>query len=258
LQAELSGGIMMKVARNQSRQGFTLIELLTVLGIIFILSAILFPVFSRARENARRASCMSNLHQLGLALLQYAEDNDGRLCYSENHPITATPPGGFWSTNYWFFPQILYPYHRSLQVFYCPARIYDANPRNGNYGANPAVLPTSGSTPLLLSSLDSPAGLYMFFDAGYFEVPYSSAYGPSGDSGHPTYIPGAGGVIGSVKNYGNNFTEDFQNGRHYDGLNVCFADGHVKWLKSSVVVAEAKKRKYSTSASAWNPNNSPS
>ena len=59
-------------------RGFTLIELLVVIAIIGILAAILFPVFSRARENARRTSCMSNLKQLGLAAMQYVQDYDGR------------------------------------------------------------------------------------------------------------------------------------------------------------------------------------
>lgn len=58
------------------RHGFTLIELLVVIAIISILAAILFPVFARARENARRTSCMSNLKQINLGLLQYTQDSD--------------------------------------------------------------------------------------------------------------------------------------------------------------------------------------
>src|SRR5687767_1588685 len=58
--------------------GFTLIELLVVIAIIAILAAILFPVFARARENARRASCQSNLKQLGLSFAQYTQDFDER------------------------------------------------------------------------------------------------------------------------------------------------------------------------------------
>src|SRR5471032_329947 len=63
------------------KRGFTLIELLVVIAIIAILAAILFPVFARARENARRASCQSNLKQLTLGILQYTQDYDG--CYPE-------------------------------------------------------------------------------------------------------------------------------------------------------------------------------
>src|SRR5580692_9326501 len=62
--------------RSSSRFGFTLIELLVVIAIIALLAAILFPVFSQAREKARQAMCLSNLYQIGLAMLQYTQDND--------------------------------------------------------------------------------------------------------------------------------------------------------------------------------------
>ncbi len=61
------------------RKGFTLIELLVVIAIIAILAAILFPVFARAREKARQTSCLSNLKQLSLGVLMYAQDYDERL-----------------------------------------------------------------------------------------------------------------------------------------------------------------------------------
>src|ERR1043166_4666487 len=71
---------MLKSARRFTNRhegrGFTLIELLVVISIIALLAAILFPVFSKARENARRASCQSNLKQIGLGILQYAQDSD--------------------------------------------------------------------------------------------------------------------------------------------------------------------------------------
>jgi prepilin-type N-terminal cleavage/methylation domain-containing protein/prepilin-type processing-associated H-X9-DG protein len=63
----------------RKRTGFTLIELLVVIAIIAILAAILFPVFAQAREQARKISCVSNLKQLGTALLMYAQDYDEQL-----------------------------------------------------------------------------------------------------------------------------------------------------------------------------------
>jgi len=67
-------------ADQAAGSGFTLIELLVVVAIIALLAAILFPVFSRARENARRTTCQSNLKQLAMGMIQYAQDSDE--CYS--------------------------------------------------------------------------------------------------------------------------------------------------------------------------------
>ena len=98
------------------RYGFTLIELLVVIAIIAILAAILFPVFARARENAKRAACWSNLRQLGLGLRMYSQDND------ELFPIGTDATQ--WS--YFFNPkpafvQATYPYVKNRALYYCPS-----------------------------------------------------------------------------------------------------------------------------------------
>jgi prepilin-type N-terminal cleavage/methylation domain-containing protein/prepilin-type processing-associated H-X9-DG protein len=95
---------------NFARRGFTLIELLVVVAIIAILAAILFPVFGRARENARRSSCQSNVKQMGLALLQYAGD------YDDNMPRWQV--GG---TNPISWRGLIQPYTKSTQVTVCPS-----------------------------------------------------------------------------------------------------------------------------------------
>ena len=80
-----------------SRRGFTLIELLVVIAIIAILAAILFPVFAKAREKARQASCLSNVKQMCLALMQYAQDYDETLPQGQEVSWSgvAVPGSGF-------------------------------------------------------------------------------------------------------------------------------------------------------------------
>lgn len=97
----------------QKKKGFTLIELLVVIAIIAILAAILFPVFAQAREKARQASCMSNLKQIGLAELQYVQDYDER--YSGSYQCT-----NFCNGNRIYYPELIYPYTKSAQIYYCP------------------------------------------------------------------------------------------------------------------------------------------
>jgi prepilin-type N-terminal cleavage/methylation domain-containing protein/prepilin-type processing-associated H-X9-DG protein len=95
---------------RKARRGFTLIELLVVIAIIAILAAILFPVFARAREQARKTTCMSNLKQIGLALTQYLQD------YDEHWPVA----------DWWSYKKIIMPYVKAELVFKCPSE--------GNYG----------------------------------------------------------------------------------------------------------------------------
>jgi len=95
-------------------RGFTLIELLVVIAIIAILAAILFPVFARARENARRASCQSNLKQIGLGFMQYMQDYDETFPVSEHAYVLPTGQASVWDL-------LIQPYVKSMQVLQCPS-----------------------------------------------------------------------------------------------------------------------------------------
>jgi len=114
------------------KRAFTLIELLVVIAIIAILAAILFPVFARARENARRASCQSNLKQIGLAELQYVQDYDET--YSGSF---RDDPGLGGRVSY---AEMIFPYIKSTQIFGCPSAGPDSrftNDKVTDCGPNP-------------------------------------------------------------------------------------------------------------------------
>src|SRR5438132_7895 len=96
------------------KKGFTLIELLVVIAIIAILAAILFPVFAQAREKARAASCLSNMKQIGMALVQYLQDNDGAYPNYPGSTVSVAQPVTFpWST--------IQPYMKNGMVLRCPS-----------------------------------------------------------------------------------------------------------------------------------------
>src|SRR5436190_10569693 len=128
--------------KRQPRSAFTLIELLVVIAIITILAAILFPVFAQAREKARSASCESNLKQLSMGLLMYAQDNDEQFPQAYATGQTVVPDGGWWATGSYFWPQIVYPYFKNTKVFTCPSGISVPTsvsalaPYRGHYGVN--------------------------------------------------------------------------------------------------------------------------
>jgi len=246
------------VTQTRSKnQGFTLIELLVVIAIISILAAILFPVFARARENARRASCMSNLKQIGLGAMMYVQDYDERYPWTQIYYSSST-------NSQWH--KIIQPYVKSTQVFRCPSSGATASSvgSNGDYGANTnlmALQTSYGSIPFTgnttLSTVQSPATTYMIMDFGiyYAQNPRAVTAVSAWE-----YLPGMGDGGGNCSaipaTYWSGAPADCKSGRHLGGVNMAFADGHVKWLKSSEVVSQA--RKCTTGAcendqSAWNP-----
>jgi prepilin-type N-terminal cleavage/methylation domain-containing protein/prepilin-type processing-associated H-X9-DG protein len=109
----------------KGRAGFTLVELLVVIAVIAILAAILYPVLAMAREAARRTSCLSNLRQIGTSIQVYMQDYDGTYPTNPGAPSGSNPE----SQNIYPFFVKLFPYHRNYQLFICPSR------GNGKFGA---------------------------------------------------------------------------------------------------------------------------
>jgi prepilin-type N-terminal cleavage/methylation domain-containing protein/prepilin-type processing-associated H-X9-DG protein len=244
--------------RMNHKRAFTLIELLVVIAIIAILAAILFPVFARARENARRTSCLSNLRQMGLATLMYTQDYNEMYPRASlsGEPATPVAPGGWWSSvGLWFWPQVLHPYHKSIQVMMCPSATGPSgNPRFGNYGANRLLFPIATGASRPVAAVLDPARIYMFFDSSIYVLHAPDVYGPAGSATQPAFLPGVGqgANIAAPTDY-QSYSKDFESGRHLGGVVVTYADGHSKWHPSATLVSEARKYTSAASISNWNP-----
>ncbi len=195
--------------RKSAPLGFTLIELLVVIAIIAILAAILFPVFARARENARRASCQSNLKQIGLGIVQYTQD------YDDKYPLEQSP-----TVSRRTFSAAIQPYVKSEQIFRCPSGLNDpttsidnsvkkdflwqantadgwATNSSGHYGMNGLLTSATGMS---LNQVQAGSETPMVFDSSWYVATDFSLNNPLHDAS-----------------------------RHFDGVNIVYADGHVKW-----------------------------
>jgi prepilin-type N-terminal cleavage/methylation domain-containing protein/prepilin-type processing-associated H-X9-DG protein len=109
---------------SNDKAAFTLIELLVVIAIIAILAAILFPVFAQAREKARQTTCISNLKQIGLALVMYRQDYDEKNVhqwpFGNGWKIGQNADRDVWDWDHTFY-EVLYPYLKNKDVSRCPS-----------------------------------------------------------------------------------------------------------------------------------------
>lgn len=216
----------MYACRNKAftlpRRGFTLIELLIVIAMIAILAAVLFPVFQKVRENARRTTCASNQRQIGLAITQYTQDSD-----------EALPPGAYalgGATVTW--RQEIFPYVKSVSVFTCPSNSYngvttdvDGGEFFVSYGANDSVLRSGGQT-TLLNALQNPSTLFLVGETD------GSGYKLNNPPNPPLLSPDCGGC--DLHPAGSH-TDLFAG--HLTRSNWLFADGHVRSLRPTQTCA---------------------
>lgn len=190
--------------KSTRKTAFTLIELLVVIAIISILAAILFPAFARARENARRASCLSNLKQVGIAMMQYTQDNDERYMVADHDDADANGVADY----AWFVP--LQPYIKSEQIFQCPSLGAETTTPNPNtdyiingffaHGVSQAIFQQSA---LQIMVAERKENLNVF-----------------------DYHAWMRGVTPQFE-----FEDNISRDRHFDGSNYLFADGHAKWYR---------------------------
>ena len=237
---------------TKARSAFTLIELLVVIAIIAILAAILFPVFARARENARRSSCSSNLKQIGLGLIQYTQDYDEKMVNS--YYGTGGDSQSTAGTTYKWMDAIQ-PYIKSTQLFSCPSDSTNptyvpasqlgtagtASPSSqyfGSYGINQIFANPGGVSAgaagepgkdVALSSLDEPATTFWVMDTSL--NPNQSLRGKYRicvqNTATMSVTPdGLRAFEDNTNNYGAAAAA-----RHLETLNVLYADGHVKSQK---------------------------
>ncbi len=227
------------------RKGFTLIELLVVIAIIAILAAILFPVFSKAREKARQTSCLSNHKQVGLAFSMYTSDYDECLPYAHycpNYdggwgwtPLNVPLPDGNTTCGGYLWPLALYAYIQNEQIFTCPSCTkpgltkecyldsagYHIGPcsywmphhmaMNGYMGAHVSCWSSYSPDPVSLAEIPCPASVVSEFEVDSWK---------SGDI--PGYV-----AYSAFRCY---FGEGIM--VHNEGINVAFLDGHAKWWRS--------------------------
>jgi prepilin-type N-terminal cleavage/methylation domain-containing protein/prepilin-type processing-associated H-X9-DG protein len=220
-------------------RGFTLIELLVVIAIIAILAAILFPVFSQAREKARQTACASNTKQIATALYLYIQDYDERTMGGCFVAYGCTVPGGFIDetgtpnrkccryTGLW----PLLPYTKNEAVFLCPSVTgWDdpiLRPRKGTYSTNNSMLGGGDGVPL--AEIEFPANSVAFADARNPWIDGSVDFYLHCRIGHLTFCADRAGTKGCTA------CTSLRSDWHNEGINQVYIDGHARWSKVSQI-----------------------
>jgi prepilin-type N-terminal cleavage/methylation domain-containing protein/prepilin-type processing-associated H-X9-DG protein len=269
-------GKLQTLQAKKARNGFTLIELLVVIAIIAILAAILFPVFARARENARRTSCLSNLKQIGLGMMQYTQDYDERYAPAFSwDPNTGYPnaldtdishPSGYFTINngisghYKSWTDAIFPYVKSTQIFVCPsdsqngappAKIasYGYSSAFGGYYTDAQLYNSSAASwaPIASAQIGRVSEIIMMLDASNYW-------------GNLHMVPA------QISGWAANPATWYVAAPHLEGGNSVYADGHAKWIPAAKMAAwggagtcvpasynVAPYNTYASCSTNWNP-----
>lgn len=247
---------------SEGKSGFTLIELLVVIAIIAIISAILYPVFATAREKARESACLSNMKQVAIGVIQYAQDYD------------ETPPNSYVDSGAGAWGGQIYPYVKSAGAFRCPddALVINEASMNGENDSSYCLNANLATGYYSLAKYTAPAMTVLFCEVTGnsntdVTMPVDAIWWWQGAS--PTCMglgammqngwqdPGGGGFINScppepdpAENkpatlryatgpMGGRAAEQtdcrFGPASHSGGSNFALCDGHVKWMRPETV-----------------------
>jgi len=249
------------IVSGRSKRGFTLIELLVVIAIISILAAILFPVFARARENARRSSCVSNLKQMGLGFMMYTQDFDEHMPNGFNtYPSAGAyrfPNGGLANTSTQPWYSMIYPYMKNWQVLNCPSASTDLYyngtynittfPYSYNYNAPPlgtsacnntyncgvslGLTNAAGGTNVgaSLAAVEDAAGTIAVVEGAKGLIRYRPG----------TYLPTETNISASGACSDSGYEASCARARHLDTIGTLFVDGHVKAMNWKTILGGA-------------------